>query len=116
MAAHSELTPTEIADRLSLRELFDAYAHCADPRLSRGGIDLRAGHVVDPETLSIVRQTFAKTRRRRSRASELAGQVEQRQAGFFGSSSGSPAHLRDELAPKVGVVFVESAPERRYGA
>jgi hypothetical protein len=25
MAAHSELTPTEIADRLSLRELFDAY-------------------------------------------------------------------------------------------
>jgi hypothetical protein len=36
MAAHSELTPTEIADRLSLRELFDAYAHCADRRDAEG--------------------------------------------------------------------------------
>ena len=32
MAAHSELTPTEAADRFAIRELFDAYAHCADRR------------------------------------------------------------------------------------
>jgi hypothetical protein len=32
MAVHSELTPAEAADRLAIRELFDAYAHCADRR------------------------------------------------------------------------------------
>jgi hypothetical protein len=32
MTAHSELSPAEAADRLALRELFDAYAHCADRR------------------------------------------------------------------------------------
>jgi hypothetical protein len=36
MAAHTELTPTEAADRLALRELFDAYAHCADRRDAEG--------------------------------------------------------------------------------
>jgi len=30
MTAHAELTPSEAADRLAIRELFDAYAHCAD--------------------------------------------------------------------------------------
>jgi len=30
MAVHTELNGTEAADRLALRELFDAYAHCAD--------------------------------------------------------------------------------------
>jgi hypothetical protein len=32
MAVHTELTPAEAADRLALRELFDAYAYCADRR------------------------------------------------------------------------------------
>jgi SnoaL-like domain len=32
MVMHAELTPTEVADRLAIRELFDAYAHCADRR------------------------------------------------------------------------------------
>jgi hypothetical protein len=36
MAIHSELTPAEAADRLALRELFDAYAHCADRRDADG--------------------------------------------------------------------------------
>jgi hypothetical protein len=36
MAAHSELSPSEAADRLALRELFDAYAHCADRRDAEG--------------------------------------------------------------------------------
>jgi SnoaL-like domain len=36
MAAHTELTPAEAADRLALRELFDAYAHCADRRDAEG--------------------------------------------------------------------------------
>jgi hypothetical protein len=34
--AGSELTPTEAADRVAIRELFDAYAHCADRRDSEG--------------------------------------------------------------------------------
>jgi len=36
MAAHTEGTPAEAADRLALRELFDAYAHCADRRDAEG--------------------------------------------------------------------------------
>src|SRR6266446_2982871 len=36
MAVHPELTPTEAADRLALRELFDAYGHCADRRDAEG--------------------------------------------------------------------------------
>jgi len=32
MAVHSELTPSEVAARLAIRALFDAYAHCADRR------------------------------------------------------------------------------------
>lgn len=36
MAAHAELNPVEAADRLALRELFDAYAHCADRRDAKG--------------------------------------------------------------------------------
>jgi hypothetical protein len=31
---HTEVTPTEQADRLAIRELVDAYAHCADRRLA----------------------------------------------------------------------------------
>ena len=31
-----EITPTEAADRLAIRELFDAYAHCADRRDAEG--------------------------------------------------------------------------------
>jgi hypothetical protein len=36
MTVHTELSPTEAADRLALRELFDAYAHCADRRDAEG--------------------------------------------------------------------------------
>jgi hypothetical protein len=33
---HSEITGTEAADRLAIRELVDAYAHCADRRDAEG--------------------------------------------------------------------------------
>ena len=33
---HTEITPAEQADRLAIRELFDAYAHCADRRDAEG--------------------------------------------------------------------------------
>ena len=33
---HTEITPTELADRLAIRELVDAYAHCADRRHAEG--------------------------------------------------------------------------------
>jgi hypothetical protein len=36
MTVHIELSPTEAADRLALRELFDAYAHYADRRDADG--------------------------------------------------------------------------------
>jgi SnoaL-like protein len=36
MATHAELSPTDAADRLAIRELFDAYAHCADRRDAAG--------------------------------------------------------------------------------
>src|SRR5579864_798278 len=36
MAVRSELTLADLADRLALRELFDAYAHCADRRDAEG--------------------------------------------------------------------------------
>ena len=36
MAVHTEITPSEAADRLAIRELFDAYAHCADRRDAEG--------------------------------------------------------------------------------
>ena len=36
MTVHTELTPAEAAERLALRELFDAYAHCADRRDAEG--------------------------------------------------------------------------------
>jgi hypothetical protein len=34
MMIHTEVTPAEQADRLAIRELIDAYAHCADRRLA----------------------------------------------------------------------------------
>jgi len=36
MAVHTEVSPSEAANRLALRELFDAYAHCADRRDADG--------------------------------------------------------------------------------
>jgi hypothetical protein len=33
---HVEVSPAEAADRLAIRELFDAYAHCADRRDAEG--------------------------------------------------------------------------------
>jgi ketosteroid isomerase-like protein len=36
MATLREITPTEQADRLAIRELVDAYAHCADRRDAEG--------------------------------------------------------------------------------
>src|ERR1700745_625521 len=36
MMIHAEVAPTETADRLAIRELVDAYAHCADRRDAAG--------------------------------------------------------------------------------
>jgi hypothetical protein len=36
MATHAALSPQGAADRLAIRELFDAYAHCADTRDAQG--------------------------------------------------------------------------------
>src|SRR3984957_6639046 len=40
MSRHMSLSPTEAADRLAIRELVEAYAHCADRRDTKGQMAL----------------------------------------------------------------------------
>ncbi|MFJ2828345.1 nuclear transport factor 2 family protein [Streptomyces sp. NPDC087263] len=40
MASHTPIPPQEAADRLAIRELVDAYAHCADRRDAKGQLAL----------------------------------------------------------------------------
>ncbi|WP_406450004.1 nuclear transport factor 2 family protein [Streptomyces sp. NBC_01622] len=40
MASHTAISPQEAADRLAIRELVDAYAHCADRRDAKGQMAL----------------------------------------------------------------------------
>src|ERR1700686_1650139 len=40
MSKHTTISPQEAADRLAIRELVDAYAHCADRRDAKGQMSL----------------------------------------------------------------------------
>ena len=40
MSKHLAISPTEAADRLAIRELIEAYAHCADRRDAKGQMSL----------------------------------------------------------------------------
>jgi ketosteroid isomerase-like protein len=40
MSKHSRISPEEAADRLAIRELVEAYAHCADRRDAKGQMAL----------------------------------------------------------------------------
>ena len=40
MSKHLAISPTEAADRLAIRELVEAYAHCADRRDAKGQMSL----------------------------------------------------------------------------
>jgi len=40
MSKHVAISPQEAADRLAIRELIEAYAHCADRRDAKGQMDL----------------------------------------------------------------------------
>jgi SnoaL-like protein len=40
MSQHTAISPEEAADRLTIRELIEAYAHCADRRDAKGQISL----------------------------------------------------------------------------
>ena len=40
MSKHVAITPSEAADRLTIRELIEAYAHCADRRDAKGQMSL----------------------------------------------------------------------------
>src|SRR5260370_29406775 len=44
MTSHATISPLEAADRLAIRELIDAYAHCADRRDARGQMSLFTGN------------------------------------------------------------------------
>jgi ketosteroid isomerase-like protein len=43
MTSHTTISPQEAADRLAIRELIDAYAHCADRRDAKGQMALFTG-------------------------------------------------------------------------
>jgi len=43
MAQHVTISPSEAADRLAIRELIEAYAHCADRRDAKGQMALFTG-------------------------------------------------------------------------
>jgi hypothetical protein len=40
MSIHKSMSPSEAADRLAIRELVEAYAHCADRRDAKGQMSL----------------------------------------------------------------------------
>jgi SnoaL-like domain len=40
MSTHVSISPTEASDRLAIRELVEAYAHCADRRDAKGQMSL----------------------------------------------------------------------------
>jgi hypothetical protein len=40
MSKHGAISPSEAADRLAIRELVEAYAHCADRRNAKGQMSL----------------------------------------------------------------------------
>jgi len=42
MSQHLTISPGEVADRLAIRELIEAYAHCADRRDANGQMSLFA--------------------------------------------------------------------------
>ena len=44
MSKHSAISPGEAADRLAIRELVEAYAHCADRRDANGQMSLFTAH------------------------------------------------------------------------
>lgn len=48
MSNHLAISPIQAADRLAIRELVEAYAHCADRRDAKGQMSLDGGpgHVV----------------------------------------------------------------------
>src|SRR5207247_7978313 len=43
MSKHVTISPSEAADRLAIRELIEAYAHCADRRDAKGQMALFTG-------------------------------------------------------------------------
>ena len=44
MSQHLTISPGEVADRLAIRELIEAYAHCADRRDANGQMSLFTAH------------------------------------------------------------------------
>ena len=44
MSKHTAISPAEAADRLAIRELVEAYAHCADRRDANGQMALFTSH------------------------------------------------------------------------
>jgi SnoaL-like protein len=58
MSKHVAISPNEAADRLAIRELVEAYAHCADRRDAKGQMSL-----FTPEAHFVVYMNAQLTRR-----------------------------------------------------
>ncbi|MEV5835302.1 hypothetical protein [Nocardia sp. NPDC052112] len=55
MTSHSTISPQEAADRLAIRELIDAYAHCADRRDAKGQSALRPAPLSEQRRIVLAR-------------------------------------------------------------
>jgi hypothetical protein len=58
---HNSISGTEAADRLAIRELIEAYAHCADQRDAKGQMSL-----FTPDTHFIFYMEITRTREEKS--------------------------------------------------
>ena len=68
MSKHLTVSPNEAADRLAIRELVEAYAHCADRRDAKGQMSLFTAdtHFVVYMNARIQRPQWSCTRAMRS--------------------------------------------------
>jgi len=53
MSKHVTLSPDEAADRLAIRELVEAYAHCADRRDAKDQMSLFTADGTDPASFLV---------------------------------------------------------------
>lgn len=92
MSIHPPITGTEAADRLAIRELFDAYAHCADRRDAKGQMALLVAPAGDG--VAVVQELLpgAAVRQLYRALLDQALDLNRRQAGQLAGHPGVPAY------------------------
>src|SRR5271156_5957518 len=96
MASHTTISPTEAADRLAIRELVDAYAHCADRRDCEGQMALFTEDTRFLVFMDAKAPTPSQTITRRADLRPVFEDLRQYEATthFNGQSTGRPAGRR----------------------